>query len=150
MSDLGSGPPVAVGRVADLGPLEATVVCTLRLFHAGEDTRHALSTSLARHVGAERGARLMARFAELCELARCQARRPLSYRNPECRLAGTDETAFAAMVAAAAQGEREDALLIAVCMVRPDIAPVLVSLAGQVGLELLRASGSAPVAKRVN
>jgi hypothetical protein len=144
MSDLGSGPPVAAGRLADLAPLEATVVCTLRLFYAGVDTRDALATALARHAGPERGTSLMARFGELCELTRRHSRRPLARRHPGCCLAGTDETAFAAMVAAAAQGEREDALLIAVCLVRPDVAPALISLAGQVGLDLLRLTAPVP------
>jgi hypothetical protein len=64
-------------------------------------------------------------------------RRPLMLRPAGCRAAGADENAFAAMVAAAASGEREDAMLIAICMVRADVSPQIVGLAEQVGLSLV-------------
>ena len=50
-----------------------------------------------------------------------------------------DEAAFAEVVRLAAGGEREDALMIACCLVRPDLAPALVHLAEQAGIRLGRA-----------
>ena len=128
---------VPVGRIDDLAPLEATLVCCVRLFYESDQARDALERSLLARLGAERGGALFARFAELCEMTRRFARRPLMRRHAGCCAAGADETAFAAMVAAAVAGEREDAMLIAVCLVRPDVSPPVVALAEQVGLSLL-------------
>jgi hypothetical protein len=93
-----------------------------------------LERSLLAHLGAARGASLFAQFAELCELVRRSARRQLMHRYAGCCAAGAGEGAFATMVAAAAAGEREDAMLIAVCLVRADVSPTVVALAWQVGL----------------
>ncbi len=127
---------VPVATIDDLPPLEATLICCLRLFYDTESSRLTLERSLQASFGASRGADLFARLGELCEMARRFARRPLMRRHAGCAAAGADETAFAAMVSAAAAQEREDAMLIAVCLVRPDVAPPLVALAEQVGLGL--------------
>jgi hypothetical protein len=53
-----------------------------------------------------------------------------------CPCLGADEAAFARLVQTATEGEREDALMLACCMVRPDLAPGLVHLAQAAGLAL--------------
>ena len=137
MSEMTSRGIAPVARIDDLPPLEATLVCCLRLFYDGDAARAGLERGLKDHLDPSRGTALLARFGELAELMRRYARRPLLRRHPGCGLAGTDESAFAAMVAAAAQGEREDAMLIAVCMVEAQVAPPVIALAEQVGLGLL-------------
>jgi hypothetical protein len=127
---------VPVARIDDLSTLEATLICCLRLFYEGDGARDALERSVAEHLGPDRGAAFFARFADLCETLRRHARRPLRRRHAGCGAAGADESAFAAMISAAATGEREDAMLIAVCIVRADVAPCVVALAEQVGLGL--------------
>lgn len=128
---------VPVARIDDLSSLEATLICCLRLFYESDETRDALERGLLAHLGDERGATLFGLLAQLCEMTRHHARRPLMRRHAGCCAAGADETAFAAMVTAAASGEREDAMLIAVCLVRADVSPPLVALAEQVGLSLM-------------
>lgn len=127
---------VPVARIDDLPPLEATLICCLRLYYDSDGARDALERSVMEHLGQGKGAALFARFGELCELMRRYARRALMRRHAGCAAAGADESAFAAMVSAAASGEREDAMLIAVCIVRADVAPPVVALAEQVGLSL--------------
>lgn len=127
---------VPVARVDDLPQLEAALICCLRLFYESDGARDALERSVGELLGRQAGPTLFARFAELCEIVRRHARRPLMRRHAGCGAAGADESAFAAMVSAAASGEREDAMLIAVCIVRADVAPPVVALAEQVGLSL--------------
>ena len=129
---------VPVARIDDLSPLEATLVCCLRLFYESGETRDALERGLAAHLGDARGGTLFQLLAQLCEMTRHHARRPLMRRHAGCCAAGADEAAFAALVTAAASGEREDAMLIAVCLVRADVSTQLVALAEQVGLSLRR------------
>ena len=61
-----------------------------------------------------------------------------------CPCLGADEAAFAQLVQTATEGEREDALMLACCMVRPDLAPSLVHLAQMAGLALRSALVSWP------
>ena len=126
-----------VGQIDELPQLEATLICCLRLFYESDEARDALKRSLLAHLGEGPGTAMFARFAEFCEMTRRFSRRPLKRRHAGCCAAGADECAFAAMVAAAAAGDREDAMLIAVCLVRPDVSPPLVALAEQVGLSLM-------------
>ena len=53
---------------------------------------------------------------------------------PDCPCAGADECVFARFVALAAEGAREDAVLMAALMVRADIALGLATLAESIGL----------------
>ncbi len=62
----------------------------------------------------------------------------------QCKCLGADEACFANFIATAATGEREDAMLIATLLVRPDVAPLIVSLAADVGLAFMRMCLSAP------
>ena len=78
-------------------------------------------------------------FGELCALCLAAARRPLLRHASACPCLGGDEAAFAEVVRLAAGGEREDALMVACCLVRPDLAPALVHLAEQAGIRLGRA-----------
>ena len=108
----------AIGRLDELPPLERRVIRCLRLWCAG--------------AGGE------GRFDELMQMAARHARRPLLAHAPDCPCAGADECVFARFVALAAEGAREDAILMAVLMVRADVACGLAGLAETVGLGLMR------------
>ncbi|GGE59835.1 hypothetical protein GCM10011517_29270 [Actibacterium pelagium] len=57
-----------------------------------------------------------------------------------CQCLGADESCFANLIAEAAEGDPEDAMLIATLLVRADMAPCLAALARDVGLALKRMS----------
>jgi hypothetical protein len=126
-----------VGHLAELPPLERRLIRYLRLWSAGPDGRElALDELDARHgAGA---ARLAARFGELVLLIVRHARRPLLGHAPDCPCAGSDECVFARFVALAAEGAREEAILMAALMVRADLALELTARAEEVGLSLMR------------
>ena len=86
--------------------------------------------------------RIAADFGELLELTAGHARRPLMGHALDCPCAGGDECVFARFVALAAEGAREEAVLIAALIVRADLALGLAALAEGVGLGLMR--GHAP------
>ncbi|MBU0645425.1 MAG: hypothetical protein KJ731_03015 [Alphaproteobacteria bacterium] len=62
------------------------------------------------------------------------ARRPLMRHHPDCACLGADEAVMARFVRLAARGAREDAALMAMLLIRADIASLAVSLAEQLGL----------------
>ena len=60
--------------------------------------------------------------------------------------AGSDECIFARFVALAAEGAREEAVLMAALIVRADVALALAALAEEVGLGLMRGRRTPPIA----
>jgi hypothetical protein len=129
-----------VGHLSDLPPLERMVVLCLRLWTAGAAGRDAVRGDLAARHGAPTGPRLFAALAELIDTTVRHARRPLLCHAPDCPCAGADEAVIARFVALAAEGAREDAILIATLLVRADLALGLAALAEEVGLGLSRSS----------
>ena len=83
---------------------------------------------------------LAAALDELLEQTVRYARRPLVGHGLDCPCAGSDECVFARFVALAAEGAREEAVLIAALIVRADVALGLAGLAESVGLSLMRGS----------
>ena len=129
-----------VGRLAELPPLERQVIRLLRLWSAGVEGREkALHELRAQHGGASDG--LAVRFSDLLLLTVRHARRPLLAHAPGCPCAGADECVLARFVALAAEGAREEAILMAALIVRADLALALTSLAEEVGLGLMRGHG---------
>jgi len=76
--------------------------------------------------------------SELVRTMAGHSRRPLMGHAPGCPCAGADECVFARFVALAAEGAREDAVLMAALMVRADLALCLATGAESVGLRLMR------------
>ena len=74
----------------------------------------------------------------LCSLCAAYGRRPLIRHGLKCACLGADENCFAQMIAAASEGAREDAMMLASLIVRPDFAPALASLSEELGLTLRR------------
>jgi len=127
-----------VGHVTELGPVEAGAVLYLRLWSEGQAGRDAMIRDFEVTCGPSEGGRAARAFGELCDLCAGCGRRPLMRHGVTCRCLGADESCFANLVAAAGAMEREDAMLLATLLVRPDVAPALVGLAETVGVALQR------------
>lgn len=137
--DRGAAP---VASLEALPGLEAWAVCAFRLWADGAEGQRGLAEDSAHRLGDEAGRRIADLFGDLVEMVLTHARRPLMRHDRSCACVGADEAVFAHFLAAATQGEREDALMIACLVVRPDVAPLAVSLAQTVGLALVRAQAA--------
>lgn len=71
---------------------------------------------------------------QLLAMLHSHGRRPLVNHSAGCGCVGADEAVFVQFVGLAAEGQREDATLMALLMVRAEVAPLAVSLAEQLGL----------------
>ncbi|HVG46796.1 MAG TPA: hypothetical protein VM899_01470 [Rubellimicrobium sp.] len=141
MSGLPAG-GLPVGRMETLQPLEGLCVRALRRWCDGG--AEALAEDLGGALGEGPGERAAQAFDALCRHCLSSCRRPLMRHGGGCPCLGSDEAAFAQLVRTATEGEREDALMLACCMVRPDLAPALVHLAQMAGLALRSALVSRP------
>lgn len=115
-----------VGHLAELPPLEAAAVRQLRLWRPSRARRERPGGAEERPMNA------------LFDLVHRHARRPLIRHCVECPHVGGDEAAFAQFVAAAAAGDREDAILLATLIFRADMAFIAVVQAEEFGRMLLR------------
>ncbi|TNC52452.1 hypothetical protein FHG66_02630 [Rubellimicrobium rubrum] len=123
-----------VGRIDTLQPLEGLSVRALRRWCDGG--HEALAEDLGCALGEDHGDRAARAFDALCRQCLSGCRRPLMRHGGGCLCLGADEAAFAQLVRTATEGDREDALMLACCMVRHDLAPILVHLAQAAGLAL--------------
>ncbi|WP_299639125.1 hypothetical protein [uncultured Ruegeria sp.] len=128
----------AVGRLADLEPVEAGAVMYLRMWSDGEDGRADAASDFQVALGSDCGRAAMLTLDRLCSLCATHGRRPLIRHGLGCACLGADENCFAQMIAAASEGAREDAMMLASLIVRPDFAPALASLSEELGLTLRR------------
>ncbi|PRX38041.1 hypothetical protein SAMN05216257_103440 [Meinhardsimonia xiamenensis] len=127
-----------VGRIEDLEPLEGLAVLYLRLWCEGPCGQSQVWNDLATGLGASAGRAALAALEEGCTILALHGRRKLMRHQPGCSCLGADEACFAALVAGAATGEREDAMLLATLLVRPDMAPHLVAALRDFGLAVKR------------
>lgn len=140
-----------VAQLADLQDEEIWVVAAIRLWSEQEGAGNAaLVEAVAGQVGSERGCRVLSLFNDLMALMADHARRPILRHKPSCSCVGTDEAVFVNFVSAATHGPREDAMLIATLLMRPDMAAIAVSLAQSLGLELRRGLARARSARRIH
>jgi len=131
--------PGTPDQIADDLIGEGTIQCIRRWTACPDQTLGQLSD----HFGAQAD-RLPQVLAPLVRTLTLYGRRPLMRHAPECPCRGADEAALAHLVAAAATQQREDAMLIAISLVRPDLAPILVSQAQALGLTLYSLRAPAP------
>ncbi len=134
-----------VGYIAELDAIEAASVIYLRLWADGPVSRAQVKSDFATALGVDQGNRAVRTFEQLCSLCASHGRRPLMHHSVQCKCLGADESCFANFIAAAAGGEREDAMLFASLLVRVDVAPMIVSCAADFGLALKRMRLAAPV-----
>lgn len=127
-----------VGHLAELPPLEREVIRCLRLWCAGPDGPVAVAGEMMVRHGPEIGGGLAADFGDLVRAMAGHSRRPLMGHAPGCPCAGADECVFARFVSLAAEGARDEAVLMAALMVRADVALWLATRAEMVGLRLMR------------
>lgn len=127
-----------VSHLSELPPLERKVIRCLRFWCAGPCGQDALGRELATRHGSDAAERIAGKLAELFHVTASHARRPLMGHALDCPCAGGDECVFARFVSLAAQGAREEAVLMASLLVRPDLAICLAYLAEDVGLGLMR------------
>lgn len=135
----------AVGQLALLPEAEAWWVRALRLWCEGDEGQAALRAELERRFGPDGAHAVFARFTDLLALIFHHSRRPLMRHSVECDCVGADEAVFA-LFCAQSVSDREEAMMIASLMIRADVAPLAVSLAQTLGLDLMRA---APVSRRM-
>lgn len=127
-----------IGFVDELPDLEARAVLLMRLWCDSSRTQAAVREDFLTGLGALDGARAARDFGALIDVLQATARRPVMRHKLSCKCLGADESAFANLVGAGAEGAREDAFLIAVHMVPPCAAPLAADLAQHVGLALKR------------
>lgn len=123
-----------VGHLDALPPLEALSVRALRRWCDGG--AEALAGDLALALGPRSGEEAARAFDAFCRHCLSAGRRPLLRHGGGCPCLGADEAAFARLVQTATEGEREDAMMLACVMLRPDLAPATVFLAQAAGLAL--------------
>lgn len=129
-----------VGYLRELDPVGAAAVLCLRLWCDGPEGQAQVRRDFATVFGVRGGRRVLASLEKLCALCLRHGRRPLMRHAVTCKCLGADESWFASFIGYASEGERDDALLIAMTIVRPDIAPSLVGHAQVFGLALRRMS----------
>jgi predicted amidophosphoribosyltransferase len=110
----------------------------LRLWSEGKSGRADAASDFDIALGQDHGRAAMLSLDRLCSLCAHQGRRPLVRHGLGCACLGADENCFAQMIAAASEGAREDAMMMASLIVRPDFAPALASLSEELGLALRR------------
>lgn len=125
-----------VGFVGELPMLETGFVIYLRLWCSGPEHQQQVEKDFRVSLGDERGTRALHSFEELCSLCVRHGRRPLMRHHINCKCLGADESCIANFVAAATEGDKEDAMFIATLLVRPDMTPHVTALAQEVGLAL--------------
>ena len=133
-----------VGFITELGSIEAASVIYLRLWCDGPESQSLVWNDFASGLGPDQGRKAIQSFEELCTLCARHGRRPLMRHSVQCKCIGADESCFANFIATAVDGEREDVLLIATLLVRPDVAPLIASLATNFGLALKRMHLASP------
>lgn len=127
-----------VGFLSEMAALEARAILYLRLWCQSPETKADVWNGFAMALGAEAGRAALKDFETLVDTLLAHARRPLMRHQLGCSCVGADEAAFARFLAAAAEGEREDAMLLACLMARADMAPVLAAMAEPVAIALTR------------
>ena len=122
-----------VGTLADLPMLEQGAVVLMRQWCQDEPGRIAVAQDFTRALG-EDGAQAVNLLAHLITLIVRYGRRPMMRHDLTCTCIGGDESAFAQMIAAAAAGDRDDAMAFALTMMPAEIAFEAVQTAGPLGL----------------
>jgi len=131
-------PATPVARLDALPELQAWCVTALRHWMEGPATQTALRRDLACSHGVAGGRAILRDLDSLLDLICRDGRRQMMRRHVGCAAVAADEAVFAQFVATAATGQREDALLMAMLIVRPDLAPLAASLGQRLGLAYLR------------
>lgn len=126
----------AVGQLDELHAIEAGAVMCIRLWSEARTAPERMAFEF--DMGPYGGAEALAAIGALCDLCGTHGRRPLMRHHLRCKCLGGDEACIAQIVEAARKGERDEAMLLACLMVRPDRATQAVALAERAGAALSR------------
>ncbi|MBY6056719.1 hypothetical protein [Leisingera daeponensis] len=132
---------VTVGTLSDLPPLEAGAVIYLRHWFSGSETRDQMRRGFEVNFGPEVAEAAFEAFGYLCNFCATHGRRPLVRHGMTCRCLGADENCFANLLASAAEGQKDDAHILASLIVTPRKAPELARLASDCGLLMREVMG---------
>ncbi|MEP1613685.1 MAG: hypothetical protein ABJL72_17415 [Roseobacter sp.] len=127
-----------VGFINELDGIEAASVIYLRLWGDSAESKSSVWNDFAASLGSTQSRNALKSFEDLCRMCGQHGRRPLVRHAVGCKCVGSDEACFANFIRTASLGDRNDAMLIATLLVRPDIAPMLTALAMDFGLALRR------------
>ncbi|EAQ04977.1 hypothetical protein OB2597_06825 [Pseudooceanicola batsensis HTCC2597] len=128
---------MAVGQIGLLPEGEAWWVRALRLWCSGADGQEALRDQIAMRCGSRKVEEIFGRFTDLMALILEHGRRRMMRHGLDCECVGADEAVFA-LFCSQALNDREEAMMIACLLMRADVAPIAVSLAQTLGLDLAR------------
>ncbi len=141
-SRIGAEPLV---RLSDLPPLERWVVVCARLWRAGPAGRADLERGLAARHGPAIGRAAADRLDDLLDMVVLHSRRRIDIGPVGSAGAAGDECVLARLVSLAADGAREEAILISALLIRADLALELARRAMALGHMLLRRPGALAV-----
>ncbi|WP_281825861.1 hypothetical protein [Jannaschia rubra] len=136
---LGNAAGAAV--VADLRsvtPMVRTAVLMLRDWCNGPDGQLRVRSAFVDGLSAAEAQAGTHHFEALVRGLTLRGRRPFLRHALACRCVGADEAVFANLLAVAASGEHEDAMLIASLLVPGEVLPLVVNDAAQAGLAIRR------------
>lgn len=133
-----------VGHLQDYDAITAAAVIYLRMWCDSPETQADFINDMTHTLGSGRGRKAVEAFGELCGMCIRHGRRPLARHSLNCKCVGADEASFGHFVATAAEGDRDDAMLFATLLVRPDVAPIVTSLAAEFGHALMQMNLAAP------
>lgn len=125
-----------VGSLPDMAPHDVNFIIAFRLWNNGVDGQSMLWNLVASQLGPNRARGTLRNFESLMRLCHSHGRRPLMHHAVTCRCAGSDECCLANFINVAATGAREDALMIAMTILRADMAPCALAMAQQIGLAM--------------
>ena len=126
-----------VGYLREMSALEQAAILCLRGWCDSTAKGH-IANSFRLSMGPDAAEDAIADLDALMSTAVGAARRPLMRHDLTCRCVGGDECAFAQLMAAAAQQDREEATLFACTLMRGPAAFEVVRLAGSFGPALMR------------
>ncbi|UWQ44656.1 hypothetical protein [Leisingera aquaemixtae] len=135
---------VTVGTLSDLPPLEAGAVIYLRHWFSGAETREQMRRDFEVSFGPEMAEAAFEAFGSLCNFCAAHGRRPLVRHGMTCKCLGADENCFANLLASAAEGQDDDAHILASLIVTPHKAQELTRLASDCGLLMQQIMGVQP------
>ncbi|NNU79136.1 hypothetical protein HMH01_01675 [Halovulum dunhuangense] len=133
-----------VGQVSQLDAVETGAVYALRLWFDGPEAQAEVWNSFASTLGPKAGRTALQALEQLFEILVRHGRRPLMRHDVACKCLGADEAFFATLIATAADGDREEAAMIASTLVRADMALFVAEPAQVFGLALKRLGMGTP------
>ncbi|NRB36812.1 MAG: hypothetical protein HRU31_19255, partial [Rhodobacteraceae bacterium] len=100
------------------------------------DAQAQVWSDFAQTLGPARGRHALKSLETLCQVITDHARRPVMRHEVTCACLGADEAIFAHFIAASGAGEREEAMMFAMLLVRADFAPLMLAEAEALALAL--------------